>query len=205
MKSIDTWYVKFVVYILKSIEVLLRLLLRLKENEIEVPLSVVPVKTKLVVKPEFTPFFDSINFENSREWKNIIIHHSATKDDGLKLEWKSIKYYHTQIKGWLDIGYHFGVERVDNDYKYLIGRPLSLSGAHTRGKNGNSIGICVVGNFDFYSPNKQQYIMAAELCKYLMNKYDIPISNVFPHRQFSSKSCPGIKFDMQELKNYIRG
>lgn len=80
---------------------------------------------------------------------DIIIHCSATRD-GHRLTFEDCKKLHTKPKseggnGWRDIGYHFYVER-DGSIHY--GRPLSSVGAHVRGHNTDSVGICYEGGLD---------------------------------------------------------
>jgi len=132
--------------------------------------------------------------------QNIIIHHSLTKDSGT-VSWVPIRKYHTETLGWLDIGYHFGIERVDNSYEILMGRMPNVIGAHTKGMNQNSIGICLVGNFDTAPPSKEQWDKLIQLCLYLMSVYNISVNNIYGHRDFASyKSCPGKMFDIEKLK-----
>lgn len=135
-------------------------------------------------------------------WKNIIIHHSLTPDNDL-LSWGAIRHYHVNIMRWEDIGYHFGIERIRGGYEILKGRPLTLMGAHTKGKNGDSIGICVVGNFDKTRPKKIIYLKAAELIKELMEIHHIKKENVYGHNNFSEKTCPGLQFDMNYLRSLL--
>lgn len=45
-------------------------------------------------------------------------------------------------RGWRDIGYHYVIE---DDGSIVPGRPLDLAGAHARGWNARSIGICYTG------------------------------------------------------------
>lgn len=51
-------------------------------------------------------------------------------------------------KGWSDIGYHNVIKR---DSSLEHGRDLSRQGAHVKGYNKNSIGICLVGGVDAYN------------------------------------------------------
>lgn len=74
----------------------------------------------------------------------LIIHHSLTKD-GQVADWGAIRKYHMEVNGWDDIGYHWGIERVGNGVVLQTGRPETMVGAHTKGMNDQSIGICVVG------------------------------------------------------------
>jgi len=73
----------------------------------------------------------------------IVDHCSATKpDENFGVE--EFRKWHKK-KGWDDVGYHF-IVRLDG--KLELGRPLNKQGAHVRGKNKNSIGICYVGGYN---------------------------------------------------------
>jgi hypothetical protein len=130
---------------------------------------------------------------NSREWDSIIWHHSSTKD-GKPVDWEAIDRYHTEVNGWSDIGYHFGVEYVGEEVTVQVGRPLSKSGAHTKGMNDRAVGICVVGDYDKYKPNKDVLDVCIALGKEVNKELGISIDRNFYHNQFSHKSCPGSKF-----------
>ena len=72
-----------------------------------------------------------------RKIKQIIVHCSATKE-GQDFKAKDIKRWHFE-RGFSDIGYHYV---VDLDGTIEEGRSLELIGAHTKGQNRDSIGIC---------------------------------------------------------------
>jgi len=124
--------------------------------------------------------------------RGIIIHHSLTKD-GKTVDWDGIKRYHMQEKGWVDIGYHAGVERISGVLTSLTGRPLDMPGAHCVGHN-DCIGICVVGNFDQAAPDNETLRYAAALTAGYLRMFELPIATVEPHNKYAPKSCPGLKF-----------
>ncbi|SKC59226.1 peptidoglycan recognition protein family protein [Maledivibacter halophilus] len=120
----------------------------------------------------------------------IILHHSAT-DEGT---FESIKKYHVEQKKWRDIGYHY---LITTDGYLHKGRDEKEVGAHTIGENEKSIGICLVGNFDKYEPNKNQLYTLYKLLKNISSRYGLlPIHG---HNEFSTKTCPGTKFPMKEV------
>lgn len=136
----------------------------------------------------------------------IIIHHSLTKDSNT-VSWGAIRKWH---KGehpdspykMNDVGYHYGIELIDDYYEILIGRLGTKTGAHCKeqGMNTESLGICLVGNFDMETPPQKQWDTAVKLVQYLMNCYGINKNSVFPHRHFAPyKSCPGKLFDMERF------
>lgn len=132
----------------------------------------------------------------------IIIHHSLTKDSKT-VSWGAIRRYHTIERGWRDIGYHFGIEQVYDAYEVFLGRLPNVQGAHTLGQNHNSIGICVVGNYDEDTLPIEAYIKLVDLCKYLVQDYGIDPTEVYGHCDFASKSCPGNKFPLNDLKRDV--
>jgi len=99
--------------------------------------------------------------------------------------------YHTTGKGFTDIGYHF---IVCHDGSIYIGRPIEKIGAHCKGQNGNSIGICLTGNKIF---SEKQFQSAIKLCKLLITLLGLKKIDVIGHRMFNNnKTCPN--FDVTE-------
>lgn len=82
---------------------------------------------------------------NEREITEIIVHCSGTPPSR-QVDVETIKKWHTDSppkgNGWSDIGYHFVILR---NGVLRTGRPVNRKGAHVRGHNDNSIGICLVG------------------------------------------------------------
>ena len=76
---------------------------------------------------------------------NKIIVHCADTPEGRDVKTEEIKRWHTEERGWSDIGYHWVVEL---DGSIHAGRDESINGAHCRGHNSDSIGICYVGGAD---------------------------------------------------------
>ena len=135
-----------------------------------------------------------------------MIHHSLTKDSET-VSWGAIRRYHVDHLHWRDIGYHFGVELVYDDFEILVGRTLDESGAHCyqEGMNRKAIGICLVGNFDKVEPPDQQIRATVKLVRSLMRQFNIPVHNVVAHRDYAHyKSCPGVLFYMEKFKARLR-
>lgn len=117
--------------------------------------------------------------------KEIIIHCSATPN-GRHTTAEDIHRWHQERK-WSGIGYHY-VIRTDNVLDR--GRPEYWTGAHAKGHNTGSIGICMIGT-DVY--NEDQWHILGELLRDLLIRY--PGVKVIGHNEISNKSCPG--FDVQ--------
>ena len=131
----------------------------------------------------------------------IVIHHSLTRD-GETVSWNAIRRYHLR-RGWVDIGYNFGIEQVEEEYLCMVGRPLGEPGAHCRnnGMNRRGIGICCVGNYDEERPPMPMLDeMVHRLIKPLMEIFDIPENRILFHRELASyKSCPGKLFRKESI------
>jgi N-acetylmuramoyl-L-alanine amidase len=136
--------------------------------------------------------------------KFIVVHHSLTEDQKV-VDWEAIRKYHTEVKGWSDIGYHFGVEFISDGYKILQGRSILRQGAQVKDFNSQSLGVCMVGNFDLNPVPHDQWQLTLQLVRKLQWFLHIPTDNVIGHREAQEllqmpldqrKSCPGTKCDM---------
>jgi hypothetical protein len=123
----------------------------------------------------------------------IVIHHSATSD-GKTYDWSAIKRYHTKTLGWLDVGYHAGIELVDDDWFAIMGRPWDMDGAHTIGQNSIALGLCFVGNYSLYEPDDDMLLTGAKVVKLWRRIYNIPVSAIHKHSEYQNKECPGLLF-----------
>jgi N-acetylmuramoyl-L-alanine amidase len=163
----------------------------------EPPAPPIPVIKELVEWQKLLP--------GARTWTHVVWHHSATIDQRT-YDWGAIKRYHIEDKGWSDIGYHFGIERVEGALQVNVGRPLSKVGAHTVGMNEKAIGVCVVGNFDVKSPDAETVEMMVKLGREIMSRLpSIKPENHHFHREFTNeKTCPGTKFvSLPELRKRL--
>ena len=135
--------------------------------------------------------------------EKIIIHHSAT-EDGRTFSWSAIKRYHVQTLGWRDVGYHAGVELVDDDYFAIFGRNWDMAGAHTVGQNGLALGLCFVGNYDTKAPSDKMLETGAGVVRLWMKLYNIPATAIYKHSEFANKSCPGRLFPFSQFIEMCR-
>lgn len=133
--------------------------------------------------------------------RHVIVHHSLTKDSKT-VSWGAIREYHIKTLGWKDIGYHAGIELIGDEYQIMPGRPWNEEGAHCKeqGMNRQSLGICLVGNFDFAPPPHPQLELAVDLVRLWMKTFGITLDNIHRHSDFATyKSCPGTQFPWQKF------
>ena len=88
-------------------------------------------------------------------------------------------------------------------YEVLMGRMWDKQGAHCRGENHDALGICFIGNFDNYKPPDGQLEAGGRIISLWMKLYGIKLKDIYGHRDFSTKTCPGKLFDFKDLKHYI--
>jgi len=103
-------------------------------------------------------------------------------------------------RGWSTCGYHFIVRKDGTIEK---GRDLDRIGAHARGYNVGSIGVCYVGGrtddnkpVDDRTP-EQKKSLAALIINLQTEHPDIIVKG---HNQLSSKSCPNYNVQEDEIK-----
>ncbi len=137
----------------------------------------------------------------------LIVHHSLTAD-GQTVSWGAIRKYHTDPVGpyrMLDIGYHFGLELVGDHYEVLMGRMPNQTGAHCteEGMNRQSLGICVVGNYDVSDLPEDAFELLVKLTRALTEVFSIPAANVQRHSDYAPKSCPGKRFPWERFKQSL--
>ena len=113
----------------------------------------------------------------------IVIHCSATRE-GKDYDVKTIRGWHVQ-RGFKDIGYHF---LVHLDGTIERGRPIDQAGAHAKGYNDESIGVCYVGGLDKDgNPKDTRTLYQRQALLRLVEILEIiyPIKDVVGHRDLS--------------------
>lgn len=124
-----------------------------------------------------------------RTIKEIIIH-CADTPEGRDDKAEDIDRWHKQ-RGFDRIGYHYV---IDLDGTIEAGRDPDCIGAHCKGHNTNSIGICYIGGADRDTLKPKDTRTDAQkaslllLLKYLRQRY--PDAKIYGHRDFSDKPCP---------------
>jgi hypothetical protein len=132
----------------------------------------------------------------------IIVHHTAVSRTKNANQFDATKRYHID-KGWGDIGYNWLIEPSGETKQ---GRGENMDGAHCKeeGMNFNSIGICLTGNFDEELPTQEQRNALYWLINDRRTKYNIPDTNINPHRRYATyKSCWG-KLLPDDVMGYLK-
>ena len=127
-----------------------------------------------------------------REIKFIVIHCSATPP---KVDYTKEKMWrdHVRVRKWDSWGYHYYIRR-DGTLEEL--RPVELPGAHVKGFNQKSIGVCYEGGLNnngepMDTRTAEQTVTMYELLVRLMTEY--PDAEIVGHRdllKYRTKACP---------------
>ena len=133
----------------------------------------------------------------------IIVHHSAVSRKRQRFQFLPINNYHRTALdkngNWL---YHYGkptsmgyygayhilIEPNGMEFRYRKDHEV---GAHTKGQNDTSLAVCLAGNFDFELPTVAQIKTLKKRLHKWMLRYGIEDVTIFPHREFSEKTCYG--------------
>lgn len=94
-----------------------------------------------------------------------------------------------------DVGYHY---LIDPAGRVWAGRPLQWQGAHVGKTNEGNLGICCLGNFQQQRPTEAQVQALDRLVVSQMAKYNVPVGQVYTHRELGPTVCPG-----NMLQSYI--
>lgn len=127
-----------------------------------------------------------------RTLDKIIVHCSDTPK-AMDIGVKEIRVWHVKDNGWSDIGYHYVIKQ---DGTVEEGRPLRLAGAHCKGYNSTSIGICLIGRDSFTA---EQFQSLNKLIKRFQKEFGI--TDVKGHCYYDNgKTCPNFNVEEELMK-----
>jgi N-acetylmuramoyl-L-alanine amidase len=140
--------------------------------------------------------------------KKIIVHCSGSDFGDRAL----IDVWHRQ-RGWTGCGYHYVIcnGKADHflpydpalDGKIQTARPLDAIGAHCRGHNSDSVGICLIGR-GLFTPNQLYRTLPFLLAK-LLKTLNVDEDAIFGHRDFdANKTCPNIETMMLRRAVFLK-
>ncbi len=131
-------------------------------------------------------------YKTNRKINEIIVHCSYSPQFRGDTAF-DIDMWHKQRWGSKSgIGYHYVILESG---ELMKGRWVDFPGAHAKGHNRNSIGICYIGGMKFDDITEQQKATLKETLDTLKSMYKCPIIG---HNEVSSKDCPNI--DLEPFK-----
>ena len=127
----------------------------------------------------------------SKNIKLLVVHCSDTQD---RKNFTAVDIHNMHLKfGWDGIGYHKVIERSG---KIQNGRPEYWVGAHVKGKNSISLGVCLIGRHKF---TVKQFNSLERVLKKWKSFY--PQAEIVGHVDTgnTNKTCPNF-----DVKNWIK-
>lgn len=126
----------------------------------------------------------------------VVLHHSKDPDVecgiGLDREksWvRSVERHHAVTNGWSGIGYNFVVFQSGHIYE---GRGWDRVGAHAKGRNSTSVGICLFIDGDERTPTPAAIEAIRDLIQLGIDTGRIdPDYEIVGHRDVWATDCPG--------------
>jgi len=132
---------------------------------------------------------------------NKVILHCSDTIEGAHINVDTIRQWH-EARGWDDIGYHYVIYLDGTIHK---GRDLDIVGAHCRGNNKDSIGVCYIGGRSAKENKPADTMTAEQELGWLQLWYALKtlFGNIklHGHNEFSEKACPS--FDVQEKYKFL--
>ena len=134
---------------------------------------------------------------------NAIFLHCSYTPVSMDIGVHEIRQWHTDPKpegnAWSDVGYHYIIRRSG---VVEPGRDIKRAGAHARGHNSDTIGVCLVGGMSDqkkpeFNYTARQLQSLRRLMHTLCSQYHLTESNIRGHNEVSSKECPC--FNVQEF------
>lgn len=148
----------------------------------------------------------------SRDWKYIVLHHSATESGNVdSIDREHRKRRDQSGNPWLGIAYHFvignGEGMADGHIEPTFRWTQQLHGAHAgeADYNEHGIGICLIGNFDEHPPTARQMASTTRLIRALHREFHIAPDHMLPHHELKATACPGRHFPWEHVAESIGG
>jgi hypothetical protein len=168
---------------------------------------------KIPLRPKFLKKF-------RRPWLYLVLHDLSCSFSGLdefkldtpKFQTNRLRTINLQLNKQLDLNFHFVIERINDDFEVMVGRPMSAICEYEdipRNINDIAIHIGMMGNFKFYIPENRFYkVLAYRIITPLIQMSKINRTRIFTHDEISESNqktfeCPGRLFEKQRLTSII--
>jgi N-acetylmuramoyl-L-alanine amidase-like protein len=128
--------------------------------------------------------------------RELIVHHTAFATSGIggtsfeaeARHMRAIQRWHFD-RAFITIGYHFVISPSG---RVFAGRPVNTLGAHTKGFNTGTVGICLMGNFELEQPAPAALAALHDVRTELVpGGATVPLRGHREHPGHASTACPG--------------
>lgn len=141
---------------------------------------------------------------NKIEW--IIVHTEASPTITSLPRFGVVNAYHRQLGFPISsLGYFCGYQEfIEKDGIVIVARLPTDEGAHTKGYNSISYGICLAGNGDVELPTLAQTLKLKERLELRLKVTDLTKDKIVAHRHFNpAKTCYGVKLSDNWARNLV--
>lgn len=132
------------------------------------------------------------NWSYRNSTSEIILHHAEASHASVE----DINRWHLE-RGWAGIGYNYYVRKDGTIWR---GRPECAVGAHAKGHNDKSIGICCEGAYMSEHMPAAQLAALKDLIRDIMSRYGK--LKLLRHKDVNETDCPGVNFPWVEVQRY---
>lgn len=132
------------------------------------------------------------NWSHRSGTSEIILHHAEASHASVE----DINQWHLE-RGWAGIGYNYYVRKDGTIWR---GRPEWAVGAHAKGHNDKSIGICCEGAYMTETMPAAQLAALKDLIRDIMSRYGK--LKLLRHKDVNETDCPGVNFPWAEVQQF---
>ena len=178
-------------------------------TQAKVPPGTFPALPEIITRRQWGAdnSLNQCGIEYGNQFKAVFVHHTVGTNSYSRSESaalvRGIHAYHTQSRGWCDIGYNFLVDKYGQVFEGRRGgirKPVR--GAHAGDYNGDSTGISLMGNFESTNAPKRMKTALVRLIAWRVGTayrgaygraviQGEPFKRISGHRDAMSTACPG--------------
>lgn len=150
----------------------------------------------------------------------LVIHHSAVSHDRNDDQFEANNNYHKakwNFKSALGfyLGYNYEIAknglirqaRADGERTAAVTQSWATRGVWPRYtgwmNSGRALHICLDGNFDIEKPAPEQIYALRDWLRAKCKEHNIPKGNIYFHRNFAWKTCPGRNLQLNWIRNLV--
>lgn len=137
-----------------------------------------------------------------------MIHHTAVSREKNNDQFKATNEYHK--KKWNSksslgyyVGYHYEIAANGTVKQARKDGEVAIACYQAKMNDGHCLHVCLDGDFDNEEPCPEQIYALRDLLRKLAKKYSIKSENIYFHRNYAKKTCPGNKMHIAFIQSLV--